>query len=173
MKCDVWDIRVEEYGLRNARISMCVPKVALTNLSTTDKGMEVSITKKKKKRSMNANAYCWVVCDNIAAALNNGSTKEEIYQQAIETVGKFEPYLVRPEAVKELQERWGKNGLGWIVKDTGVDVSGYRQVFIYYGSSSYNTDEMARLIDHLIGEAQTLGLDVLTANERSLMLQEW
>ena len=173
MKCDVWDIRVEEYGLRNARISMSVPKVALQNLSATDKNLEVSITRKKKKRSMNANSYCWVICDNIAAALNDGSTKEEVYRQAIEAVGKFEPYLIRPEAVEDLQRRWSKNGLGWIVKDTGIELSGYRQVFIYYGSSSYNTEEMARLIDYLINEAESLGLDVLTQNEKSLMLSEW
>lgn len=174
MKCDVWDIRVEEYGIRDAKISMRVPKNALASLSADDKGLEVTIGKKRKKRSLNANAYCWVLCDKIAETLNDGSTKEDIYRRAIEAVGKFEPLCVRPAVVSEAVSQWGANGLGWICKDTGQDISGMRLLFAYYGSSAYSSAEMARLINWLVDDAEQIGCtDILTPAERSLLIEEW
>ncbi len=175
MKCDCRDVKVEEYGVDWARISLVLPKHYLKELEgLADKTAEVVIRKKRKTRSVNANSYCWVLCDKIARALNDGSTKEDIYRRAIESVGTFEPVLVRPAAVEDTARRWGGNGVGWIVKDTGLTISGMRQLFVYYGSSTYTGDEMARLIDWLIGDAESAGcVDVLTPAERSRMLEEW
>lgn len=175
MKCTLKDFRVEEYEIHDARISFKIPKSALAELNgLTDKELEVSITRKKKRRSLNANAYCWVLCDKIARALNDGSTKEDIYRDSIEAVGSFEPMGVLPDKVGSFIAKWGVNGLGWIVKDTGQNVGEMRLVFAYYGSSTYTRDEMARLIDKLIDNAEQVGCtDILTPAERSLMLQEW
>lgn len=175
MKCECRNIKVEDLGITWARISLVIPKVYLKELNgILDKALELVIRKKRKRRSMNANAYCWVLCDKIARTLNDGSVKEDIYRRAIEAVGTFEPCLVRLEKLKEIKERWGAGGLGWIVKDTRVDISGLRQIFIYYGSSSYSSEEMARLINYLIDDAEQIGCtDILTPAERSLMLEEW
>lgn len=175
MKCECRDIKVEDLGITWARISLVIPKVYLKELNgLLDKALELVIRKKRKKRTLNANAYCWVLCDKIARTLADGSTKEDIYRRAIENVGTFEPCLVRLEKLQEITERWSAGGVGWIVKDTHVDISGMRQIFIYYGSSTYTTEEMARLIDWLINDAEQIGCtDILTPVERSLMLEEW
>ncbi len=175
MKCDCWDVKVEEYGINKARISLVIPKHYLKELNgLIGKVLEIVIRKKRKARSLNANSYCWVLCDKIARALNDGSTKEDIYRRAIESVGKFEPVLVLPAKVEDTARRWGINGLGWIVKDTGINIAGMRQLFIYYGSSAYTSEEMARLIDWLIEDAESVGCEnVLTPAERSRMLEEW
>ena len=37
-------------------------------------------------------------------------------------------------------------------------LQGYKRVRLYYGSSTYDTKEMSRLLDYLVDEAQQMGL---------------
>ncbi|WP_185752662.1 hypothetical protein [Butyrivibrio sp. AE2032] len=41
------------------------------------------------------------------------------------------------------------------------------------GSHTYNTVEMARLIDGVIGEAKELDIETITVTERDKMLEQW
>ena len=43
----------------------------------------------------------------------------------------------------------------------------------YKGSSTYDTKQMARLIDYLIDEAKGLGINTMSEREKSLLLIEW
>ena len=45
----------------------------------------VALGPKRRKRSLDANAYLWVLCDQIAKVIR--STKEEVYRAAIKRVG--------------------------------------------------------------------------------------
>lgn len=130
----------------------------------------VSITKKPKKRSLTANAYCWVVCDTIAKAIH--STKEDVYRLAVAREGRYEMLEIALSALPHFKAIWESRGIGWIVDTISQD--GFNAtVFAYYGSSTYTTSEMARLIDYLVGEAEDLKLDVMTPAERSLLLSNW
>ena len=72
----------------------------------------------------------------------------------------------------KLIANWEENGIGWIAeKQLGNGITSV--VRLYSGSSSYDTAEMARLIDWLVDEAKELDIDVLTPKERSLLLQDW
>lgn len=131
---------------------------------------EVTISKKPKRRSLTANAYCWVVCDAIAKAIH--STKEEVYRLAVARVGRYEMLEISLPAIQHFKAIWESRGIGWIVDVISQD--GFNAtVFAYYGSSTYTTSEMARLIDYLVGEAEDLKLDVMTPAERSLLLSNW
>ena len=46
--------------------------------------LDIEIKIKRKKRSVDANSYCWVLCDKIAQAV--GITKEEVYRKHIHDV---------------------------------------------------------------------------------------
>lgn len=130
----------------------------------------LSITKRKKKRSLTANAYCWVLCESIARAVK--SSKEDVYRQAIRQVGVGETLTVSLESMDRFISLWSSKGLGWVVdriSDDGVVAT----VIAYYGSSTYDTKEMARLIDWLVDEAESLDIDVMTPAERSLLLDNW
>lgn len=132
--------------------------------------VEVELTRKKKKRSLSANAYCWVVCDSIAKAIH--STKEEVYRLAVARVGRYETLEISLKALPHFKQVWESRGIGWIVDTISQD--GFTAtVFAYYGSSTYTTSEMARLIDYLVGEAKDLKIDVMTPSERSLLLSTW
>lgn len=139
------------------------------------KPCDYSITRVRQGRSRDANAKMWAVCDDIAKA--TGVTKEDIYRDAIRNVGVYEPLPIKEEAVDNFIYRWGHKkdkGIGWFAEV--VDRSklpGYKLVFAYYGSSTYDVKEMGRLLDFIIGNAKTIGLDVITEREKSLLLETW
>ena len=144
----------------------------LQEIVDNGKQLDVEIQQHRKKRSMDANAYCWVLCQKIAEVI--GSTKEEVYQKAVRDVGQFEILPIREEAVETWIERWGSRGLGWfaeVMDDSKLD--GYKRVISYYGSSVYDTREMSILIDALVQEARELGIETMPAEELQSLINEW
>lgn len=134
--------------------------------------VDVTVKKHREKRSLDANAMCWKICTDIANAV--GTTKEDVYRSAIKSVGVYTPLPIRDEAVKAFQRNWESRGTGWIL-DVVDDskLQGYKLCFAYFGSSTYNTAEMSRLIDNLVCDAKSLGIEVISESERSLLLGEW
>nr|DAG75311.1 MAG TPA: NinB protein [Caudoviricetes sp.] len=130
----------------------------------------ITIEKFKKKRSKNANAYMWQLCNKIAQALSKDGeyiyTKEEIYRKAIREVGKFKDYPFA-EVDKTLAYGWSKIGIGYFTEELEV---GYR---MYYGSSSYDVPQMSRLIDYVVQDAKALGIETMTPEELSKLKAEW
>lgn len=113
-------------------------------LSTTDpearrlvyefKPGEYQLIKAKKRRSLDANAYCWVLCTEIAKAVN--VAKEDVYRRNIRDVGEYTPLPIKAEAVDDFKRIWAGHGIGWFVdviddtqdaKSVGVDVISDRE----------------------------------------------
>lgn len=133
---------------------------------------EYQIVKAKKPRSLDANAYCWVLCTEISKAV--GVTKEEVYRDAIKNVGEYTPLPIREDAVDEFGRIWAGHGVGWFVEV--VDDSklpGFKLCFAYQGSSVYTVDQMSRLIDNLKQDAEAVGIDTISEREKSLLLEAW
>ncbi len=134
--------------------------------------LTVSISQHREKRSLNANAYCWVVCQKIAEAIR--STKEEVYRKAIRDVGQFEILPIRDDVVDTWIRRWGNRGLGWfaeILDDSKLP--GYKKIISYFGSSCYDTREMSILIDELVNTAKELDIETLPPDEIAAMKDLW
>lgn len=120
-----------------------------------------------QKRSLSANAYAWVLMDKLADKLK--TTKEQVYRQAIDSVGVFEEIKVNtPEAGQRFKRIWMQNGLGWLTK-TIDDTT----ILAYYGSSTYDSKQMSRLIDFLQEECGQQGIEVRPQWEVDAMLTEW
>lgn len=131
---------------------------------------EIILQKRKKKRTLSANAYMWVLCEKIAEKID--STKEDVYKQAIRRVGVSDTFTIPSKAVERQQQAWGSNGIGWfidILHDDGITAD----VCYYYGSSSYTGSEMARLIDWIIDEANELSIETLTQEQKALLIDDW
>lgn len=136
------------------------------------KALIVDIKQYRQRRSLDANAYLWVLAHQIAEVLR--STKEDIYRRAIKEVGQFEILPIKNEAVERWLEVWKGKGIGWFAEVMEESkLPGYTKVISYYGSSCYDTKEMSVLIDHLITDAKEAGIDVITEDEKNLLLQEW
>lgn len=170
MKIKVDEMTVTPKTAFKSVIGLVVDTRDIKSLPKTDKPIVAEIKNSTKKRSLTANNYFWVLADEIAKKLN--TTKDEVYQKAIEDVGVFVDTTLSAEALPKFKETWEAQGLGFICK---VDYVGRwsAEVRLYYGSSRYNTEEMKRLLDWIIEEAEGQGIETLTPNEQSLMLQEW
>lgn len=133
---------------------------------------EYQLIKAKKPRSLDANAMCWRLCTEIAKAV--GVAKEDVYRDAIKCVGEYTPLPIREDAVSEFQRIWSGHGTGWFV-DVVDDskLPGFKLCFAYQGSSVYTVEQMSRLIDSLMQDAEALGIDTMSEREKSLLLEAW
>lgn len=137
-----------------------------------NKDLDITFKPHKEKRGNDANSYMWVLCDKIAQKIN--STKEEVYRDAIRNVGVFEIVPIRKDAVERFIDNWKHNGVGWVCESLGESkLEGYEKIVTYYGSSTYNTKEMARLVDYIVEEAKGQGIEVLPPNELQSMKEAW
>lgn len=135
-----------------------------------DCDVDVKIKKHRKKRSADANAYCWVLCQKLAEKLSENDpkmTKDEVYRLAISKVGIFKDFCGLAESdAKTLRHAWEMLGTGWITEQVDYSPDGDAvTVRCYYGSSTYNTKQMSRLIDYLVEDCKELGIETLPPDE--------
>ena len=122
--------------------------------------LSVEIKKYRNKRSLDANAYMWVLISKLEEKVN--IPKDIIYKDAIRNIGVYEVIPVKNEAVDRFIEAWTKNGLGWVCETTKSKLEGYTNILAYYGSSTYNTAEMSRLIDLIVQECKQLDIETMS-----------
>nr|DAL05942.1 MAG TPA: NinB protein [Caudoviricetes sp.] len=133
--------------------------------------LSIEIKKYKNKRSLDANAYMWVLISKLEEKLN--ISKDIIYKDAIRNIGVYEVIPVKNEAVERFIEAWTKNGLGWVCETTKSKLEGYTNILAYYGSSAYNTAEMSRLIDFVVQECKQLNIETMTPEQLNILKEEW
>jgi len=145
------------------------PTAELNDL--TDKELSVEIKPYRARRSLDANSYCWVLCQKLAEKLN--STKEDIYKEAIRKAGQFDFIAVTDSAADQFLKAWQSKGLGWYAEALESKIEGCKKIMVYYGSSVYDSKEMAHLIEYIISECKELGIETMTPTEISRMMNEW
>lgn len=131
---------------------------------------DYEIVKEKKKRSLDANGFCWSLCAQIAEAV--GITKEEVYRAAIKEGNQYMPLTLIHGAADNFSRIWANKGIGWVTEVLDESTDGVL-IAAYYGSSSYDTKQMAVLIDRLIQDAKALDIDVISESEKALLLENW
>lgn len=133
-----------------------------------EKDLNIKVKEYKKKRSLDANAYFWVLVSKIAKKLKTDDTS--IYLSLLKDYGEYEVIIVKESALDKLKSVWKyTQELGTI----NINGKSGVQVKCYYGSSTYNTKEMSRLIDGAVYEAKELGIDTLSNEEIRKMKEVW
>jgi hypothetical protein len=176
LKCTVNNIKLSytETGKQEITISLA-GKVDISDLKAViadKKLLTVEITKQRKKRSLDSNAYLWTLCQKIAEVIH--STKELVYQKYIKEVGQFEIVPIKNEAVERWIEVWNSKGLGWfaeVMEDSKLP--GYKKVISYYGSSVYDSREMSVLLDEVVRECKEFNIEVLPPAEIEALKNSW
>lgn len=138
--------------------------VMAANEDPDAKPHELSIAKVKTKRSLDANGYAWVLIDKLAAKLRTSRT--EIYRNVIREIGGVSTMVcVKAEAADALKQTWEGRGLGWQAEEVPSKLKGCVNLILYYGSSVYDTAQMAALIDRIIEECKAQGIETMTPLE--------
>lgn len=146
-------------------------KELITYLIEQDKNKKYELKDYKPRRSLDSNAYCWLLLGKLQEVLK--IPKEEIYKDLIKNIGSYEVIPIKNEAVEKFCNAWHKNGLGWITETTKSKLEGFTNVLAYYGSSTYNTSEMSRLIDLIVQECHQLDIETKSEAEIKSLLDSW
>lgn len=134
--------------------------------------LSIEIKPFRARRSLDANAYAWVLMDKLAEKLN--VSKEEIYREYIKHIGgNSEVVCVKNSAVERLCEGWSKNGIGWQTDTMPSKIDGCTNVILYYGSSTYDTSQMSRLIDLIIQDCKEQGIQTDTPDTIARLKALW
>lgn len=176
MKALIKGFDVRYKNLREAFLLITIDKRALADLPDMEKPTELTIKPKRKKRSLSANSYCWVLCGAIARKIGDGMRDVDVYRTAIRNAADdtmWIPAKVPRSRAEELVASWEANGDGWLAVPLGNGYSPLVEFRLYKGSSVYDTRQMGRLIDELIEEAENLGIDTLTPDEKARLMTEW
>jgi len=146
-------------------------KQVITWLLEQDNTKKYEVKEYKEKRSLDANAYAWVLLGKLQDRLH--IPKEDIYRDLIRNIGSYEVVPIKNEALSKFKQAWSKNGLGWITDTTKSKLEGYTNVIAYYGSSIYNTKEMSRFIELIIQECEQLHIETRSKEEIDSLLESW
>lgn len=134
-----------------------------------DSKLSIKAVKHREKRSLDSNAYAWVLMQKIAEAVN--SNKWDVYLECLKKYSRsFSHVIVKPEAVDKMMELYRT------CVDLGeISVNGMtgHQLQVYYGSSTFNTKEMAVFIDGIVSECKELGIETLSPTELERMNAAW
>ena len=130
----------------------------------------------RKKRSLDANSYFHVLSGKIAEKLNTSLT--EVKNHLISEYGQYEKLDdgLMPVIMKDSIE-WEKLETTHLKPTTATrtldDGKLYRVYYVMRGSHTYDSAEMARLIDATVGEAKALGIETATPDELERMEYLW
>lgn len=166
------DIRLQYNEAGGAELVLsCTSKPDISSLKEVvakGKLLAVEIKQYRQKRSLDSNAYLWVLLSKMADVLH--TTKDELYLQVLERYGVFTHIVVKPHVVERIKQEWRT------VRELGeVTINGQTgiQLQCFFGSSTYNTKEMATLIDGVVSECKEMGIETLPPTELERMKGEW
>lgn len=137
-----------------------------------DKSLALTVKQWREGRSLTANAYFHVLVDKIAGVMEISHT--EVHNMMIADYGFVDEtvpaMLLRADIV---WERLSTMHLRPTAKYRFVDGESYREYDLMRGSHTYDTKEMSRLIDGVVFEAQSLGIETATPDELERMKALW
>lgn len=145
--------------------------------------IDIVIKKHRKKRSLDANAYYWVLVSKLAKVLD--SSNPEIHNHLLRMYGEPElfdgipVYTTIPET--EEAERKVNTLMDYHLAPTsqvreGNDGVMYRTYRLIRGSHTFNTEEMARLIDGLVESCKEAGIpdsEIASTEERRILKERY
>lgn len=133
---------------------------------------DITVKKYRKKRSLDANAYCWVLLDKIAE--KKRITRTEAYRNAIRDIGGVsDTVCVKTIAAPRLKRQWSEQGLGWQVEEFESSIPGWTNLILYYGSSVYDSKQFSDLLESVIQDAHSLGIETKSPEEIKSLMEEY
>lgn len=162
LKGKIVDVRMSRITIEAERIPSDIDELRGADL-------RIEARKWRDKRSLNANAMAWALMAKIAEKIH--SDKWTVYLEMLQRYSNsFTHIIVKPQAVDAVMEMYRTAiDLGEIL----VDGERGHQLQVYFGSSQFDTHEMAVFIDGLVSECEGLGIDTGSEEEIRRMVEQW
>ena len=125
-----------------------------------NKGEEIEV--KRRKRSKNSNSYFWALLQQLCEELNLDVIQE--YKDRVKALGIFRQWEIDSKNVPTFIKTWENQGIAWFCEI--VEEIGNKTIInAYYGSSSYNSKQMSVLIDNLVQDCNSVGIQTMSDEE--------
>lgn len=131
--------------------------------------LSIKAVKYRNRRSLDSNAYAWVLMQKIAEAVN--SDRWSVYLEMLKKYSReFTFVICKEHAVDKLKELYRT------CIDLGeVNVNGQEghQIQVFFGSSTFDTKAMSVFIDGIVSECKELGIETIPPDELERMKAAW
>lgn len=143
----------------------------LKHVITNGKELIAEIKQYRKKRSLDANSYCWVIISKIADILK--TSKEQVYIEMLKRYGQSEKQLISvlSEAVEIIYRATNNHCVE--VGESELNGKTFKHLSILIGSSQYDSKAMSVLVDGIVQEAQEMGIETATPDQIAEMKSKW
>ena len=137
--------------------------------------LKINATRYIKRRSKTANNYFWELLGKLCELAEIDTIEE--YKRRVKELGVFRRYeKIEAENVKTFEKMWTHQGIAWFIEiaDTYYENGKeYKVINAYYGSSSFNSKLMSRLIDGLVQDCEAYGIETKNSAELKSLLESW
>ncbi len=165
-----------DYKTHKAKISLLLDTKQLDiveELKNEDK-LNIKLKKYRKHRSLDANAYFWKLLTELCELAEIDTIEE--YKRRIKELGIFRQFKIEKDNIKTFEKMWTAQGIAWfceIADTTYIGDTEFKITNAYYGSSSFNSKQMTRLIDGVIQDCKAYGIETKPKEEIESLLKEW
>lgn len=136
--------------------------------------VDVTVKKYRKKRSLDANAYFWVLANRLAEKLRIDANG--IYRSYVPDIGgSYEVVPVREDKIDAWEKVWCSGHIGRMIEDMGPcrNIKGYHYIRSYISSSDYDTGQMSQLIELVVADCKEQGIETMTPRELDALVSRW
>lgn len=165
-----------DYNTHKAKISLLLDTKQLDiveELKNEDK-LNIELKKYRKHRSLDANAYFWKLLTELCELAEIDTVEE--YKRRIKELGIFRQFKIEKDNIKTFEKMWTAQGIAWfceIADTTYIGDTEFKIINAYYGSSSFNSKQMSRLIDGVVQDCKAYGIETKPQEEIDSLLKEW
>lgn len=147
-----------------ARVSLSLNPGAVDELlKLRECEVDVEIRKHRERRSLDANAYAWLLIGKIAEAITPPLPKDDVYLSMLRHYGQSGMVCVLTKAVEDFRRAYKYTD---VVSQRGKGEDSVTYIRYYIGTSEYDTREMSLFIDGVVEEARQLGIDTDTPAQK-------
>lgn len=169
------DISID-FNTRKPKISLLLDtnELSIVEKLKNENKLNIELKKYRKPRSLDANKYFWKLLQEVCDHKDIDTI--ENYKRRVKELGIFKQFKIMTQDVKTFEKIWTDRGIAWfceIVDTTYIGDTEFKIINAYYGSSSYNSKQMSRLIDNLVQDCKAVGIETKPQAEIDSLLRQW
>ena len=165
-----------DFETRKSKISLLLDTKDIENieqLKNQDK-LNIELKKYRKQRSNDANKYFWKLLSEYSEQKEVDTIEE--YKERVKRLGIFRQFKIEKDNTSTFEKMWNAQGIAWFCEVLDTDFikdTEFKIINAYYGSSSFNTKQMSRLINDLVEDCKQVGIETRPKEEIDALLKEW